>query len=131
MLDRFFGPSRVQHTLDAVQGIDGFAEPFHRFLAGDGLNPAHTRGDGSLVDDLADTDIAGAVHVRAAAKLLAEARAPRPRGPFAVLLAEERHSACRKRLVEVHDVRFTSTFSRISRFIWRSISASSSESTAV
>ena len=44
-----------------------------RALAGDGFDAAHAGRDAAFVDDLAEPDVAGALHVRAAAQFAAEA----------------------------------------------------------
>ena len=69
--------SRPAALRSVVEGALVFGEGA---VAGDGFDAAHAGGDGLLGDDLEDADFAGAVHVRAAAKLLASrSRAARRR----------------------------------------------------
>src|SRR4029077_16626908 len=49
-----------------------------RMGAGEGLDPTHAGGDAALGDDLEQADVAGALHVRAAAELSAPAEVEDP-----------------------------------------------------
>src|SRR5205085_4381293 len=73
-----------------------------RVLARHRLDAAHPRGDGSLVDDLEQADLAGAVQMRAAAELGGEVADPDDADAIAIFLAEQRHGAALERLLQVH-----------------------------
>ena len=82
----------------------GFLKAPQRAFTGDRLDAADARRNRAFVDDLADSDVAGAGHVRASAQLLAEAVDRDHAHALAVFFAEQRHRSGGKRLVEVHDV---------------------------
>ena len=75
-----------------------------RVVAGDRLDAAHAGGDAALGDDLEQADVAGALHVRAAAQLAARADVE-DADLVAVLLAEQHHRAELLRLVDRHHAR--------------------------
>ena len=66
------------------------------------LDAAHAGSDPAFRDDLEQPDVAGAAHMRAAAKLLAGANAQHPHA-LAILLAKEHHGAGFLRRFQVHD----------------------------
>src|SRR5215471_7668932 len=100
-----------QVGLACLQQVRYFAQRIDRMLilvqsafAGDRFDAADSRRNAALVDDLANTDIASAPDMRAAAQLAAESRHADHTHLFAVLFAEERHRAGGDRLFERQDV---------------------------
>ena len=89
---------------NAAQGAGGLLKLAQRAFAGDGFDAPHAGGDAAFIDDLADADIAGAAHVRAAAQLLAETGHGDHAHLLAVFFAEQRHGAGGDGLIERHDV---------------------------
>src|SRR3982074_2328103 len=75
-------------------------------FAGDGLDATHARRNATLIHDLQEPDIAGAMYVRSAAELLAEIRNAYYAYLVAVLFTKQSHGACSDSLVERHDLGF-------------------------
>ena len=93
----------IQHVVDAVvqldhRGLERAGGPAHRVFkllqigqriaAGDGFNAPHARGHAAFAGDLEQANVAGALHVRAAAQLAAAADVKHAHR-LAILLAKQ------------------------------------------
>ena len=70
---RHLGRRRFQGPRKALHGAFERLKIGQRVVAGHGLDPAHPRRDAALGDDLEEADVAGALHMGAAAELAARA----------------------------------------------------------
>jgi hypothetical protein len=78
---------------EPVEGLLGLGHARERGLAGDGFDAPDAGGDAGLADDLAQADVAGALHVGAAAEFGGEVADAEHAHVVAVFLAEQGHGA--------------------------------------